>query len=298
MNETIPYFGQFLSLLAALIWAFAVILFKKSGETVHPLALNLFKNLLATVLFLPTMWIFNIAIIRQVPYNTYFLLILSGILGVGISDTLFLKSLNRIGAGLSAIVDCMYSPFIIGLSVIWLKESLTILQIIGALLIISAALSTIYIKKIGKISRKDLLIGIFWGVSAMAIQAVSIVMIKPLLEQNPLLWTTEIRLLGGVVFLIFITLFYPSRHKIISSLFSTRSLGYTISGSFIGTYLTMFIWLAGMRFTQASISSVLNQTSSIFIFILATIFLKEPITLRRIIAIALALSGAIFVVLG
>ena len=173
MNETIPYLGQVLSLLAAVTWASAVILFKKSGETVHPIALNLFKNLLALILFLPTLWISGGTLMRQVPAWEYFLFMLSGVLGIGIGDTLFLKSLNRIGAGLSAIVICLYSPFIIGLSYLWLGEKLAALQAVGALMIIAAVLLTTRVKDTRRIGRTDLLWGILWGVLATAAMAVA-----------------------------------------------------------------------------------------------------------------------------
>ena len=43
---------------------------------------------------------------------------------------------------------------------------------------------------------------------------------------------------------------------------------------------------------------MLNQFSTIYIFVLATVFLKEPLTRRRIAALALAFSGAMVVILG
>jgi drug/metabolite transporter (DMT)-like permease len=128
--------------------------------------------------------------------------------------------------------------------------------------------------------------------------AVGIVMIKPLLGKSPVLWAIEIRLIGGMVSLTLITLFHPSRRKVISSLFSARSCIYTVSGSFVGTYLAMLVWLAGMKFAQASIASALNQTSTVFVFVFAAIFLHEPITLRRTAAIVLAVSGACLIFLG
>lgn len=298
MNNTIPYFGETFALLTAVTWAFAVILFKKSGETVHPVLLNLFKNLLAIVLFLPTMRIFHETLARQAPASDYLLLLLSGALGIGIGDAMFFKSLNQIGAGLWAIVGCLYSPFIIGMSVIWLGERLGLLQIFGAVMIISAVLSTIQKKKTGRIVHRDLLWGIFWGVLATAATTVGIVAIKPLLERSPLLWVTEVRLLGGVAVLLVITLFHPSRQKILFSTIPARGWGYTVAGSFFGAYLAMFFWLAGMKFTQASIAAALNQTSNVFVFIFAAIFLREPITRRRTIGIVLAVSGVFLMYFG
>ncbi|MEO0113904.1 MAG: DMT family transporter [candidate division WOR-3 bacterium] len=298
MPVNFPYLGQTLALLSALAWAFAVILFKKSGETVHPIGLNLFKNLLAMLLLLPTMTIFGEQLLRPVALKEYAIFLLSGILGMAIGDTFFFMSLNRIGASLSAIVGYMYSPSIIILSVLFLNERLSLLQILGVILILFALTSTTQIKLPKNLTRKGLLIGILCGVLASVATAISVILIKPLLTKTPLLWATEIRLIAGFLSLLIITLFLPNRNQIIASLFTTKSLGYTLGGSLVGTYFTLVVWLGGMKYTQASIAAPLNQTSYIFVFILAAILLKEPITLIRLFAIIIAFSGALLVFLG
>lgn len=293
-----PYIGEIFALLTAVVWATAVILFKKSGETVHPIALNTFKNILAVILVLLTMWLLNNELIRQVPFREYTLLLISGAIGIGLADTMFFKSLNLLGAGLSAIVDCLYSPFIIGLSMVWLSESLSVLQIIGVMMIISAVLTITRERGKGSISPRNLISGIIWGAAAMALTAVGIVMIKPLLERSPLLWVTEIRLIGSCLVLGLILLFYPSRRIAVQSLTRAGSWKYTLSGSFAGGYLAMICWLAGMKYAPASISAALNQTSNIFIFVFAALFLREPINLVRIIGIVLGVAGAFLVMFG
>jgi drug/metabolite transporter (DMT)-like permease len=65
--------------------------------------------------------------------------------------------------------------------------------------------------------------------------------------------------------------------------------------SFLATYLSLVIWMGGMKYTQASIASALNQMGAIFIFILAAIFLKEKITLLKLTAVIIAFAGAILV---
>ncbi len=298
LDTTVPYFGEILALMTALVWALAVILFRKSGETVHPIALNTFKNVLAFILFIPTMLIMGFPIFRDVPLEHYLLLIASGVLGIGIADTLFLKSLNLLGAGLQSIVNCMYAPSFIFFSMIWLGETMTIAQIFGTVLIISAVLTAVSRKRLENITPHNLRWGIFWGVLSHLIMAVGIVMIKRLLEQSPLLWATEIRLLGGIATLFIILLFHPRRRKIVSSIRSPGSIGYSLTGSFLGTYLAMMLLLGGMKYAKASIASALNQMSNIFIFILAVILLKEPVNLQRTIGIILGVTGAILVTFG
>jgi drug/metabolite transporter (DMT)-like permease len=53
-----------------------------------------------------------------------------------------------------------------------------------------------------------------------------------------------------------------------------------------------------MKYAPVSVASALNQTSSIFVVILAALFLREPLTPRRIGAISLAFLGALLVTLG
>jgi len=291
-------FGELMALITAVIWAIAIILLKKSGEKVHPLALNLFKNTLAFVLFIPTIIISKEVLFYNAPSEHYWMLILSGILGIAIADVLFLKGLNLLGAGMQSIVSCMYSPSIIFLSFIWLGERMTTLQIIGAILIVSAVLTAASKKGAAGIPRKKIIWGLVLSISSHVIGGIGLIMIKPILEQSPLLWVTEVRLLGGVVFGFLILLFWPNKKEVIKSITSTGSWGYTISGSIVGAYIAMMFWLAGMKYAQASIAAALNQTSNIFVFVLAVIILKEPINQGRIIGIILGMTGAILVTFG
>ncbi len=260
--------------------------------------MNSFKNVLAALLFIPTLYLCHIQLFRPAPYTDYILILLSGVLGIGLADTLFLMSLNRLGAGLSAIVDCLYSPFIIILSILFLGERMALIQVLGVLLIISAVLFVTSPKARGHLTRKNLFLGVLYGASAMAFTAIGLVMIKPLLDYSPLLWVTEIRLFGGIIILLVFLIFNPRRRAIMSSLFSVKSWKYTFFGSFIGTYITMMLWLGGMKFTKASVSSALNQTSNIFIFIFAALLLKEPINTQRVIAIIMGIAGAFLVSFG
>ncbi|MBL7074241.1 DMT family transporter [candidate division KSB1 bacterium] len=291
----LPYLGEILSLSCAIIWATAVILFKKSGETVHPLGLNLFKNLLGLVLFLPTFMVFGERLIVGAPLKDYLLLMASGVIGIGLADTLFFKSLNLLGAGLSAIVNCLYSPFIIGLAVLFLSEGMSGLQLFGVFLIITAVFTVSQLKEKTHISRHDLILGILLGVLAMALMAIGIVMIKPLLDRSPLLWVIEVRLLAGCGILGIILWFYPGRQRIMASVLSVRNWRYMLPGSFVGAYLALVVWMGGMKYTEMSIASALNQTSNIFVFILAAIFLKEPVNFQRTAGIILAIVGVVMV---
>jgi drug/metabolite transporter (DMT)-like permease len=165
-------------------------------------------------------------------------------------------------------------------------------------MIISAVLTITRADKSGLISRQNLLLGILWGALAMFTMAIGIVMIKPLLNRSALFPLSEIRLIGGGLILAVVFLFHPRRKQIATPHLTRRGWIYLLIGSFLGAYCALLLWLAGMKYTQASIAAALNQTSNIFIFIFAALFLKEPITRRKVAGIILGVAGAFIVTFG
>jgi drug/metabolite transporter (DMT)-like permease len=151
---------------------------------------------------------------------------------------------------------------------------------------------------LGQITRSQLAAGILLGASSMLAMGVGIVMIKPILERSPVLWAIEVRLVGAAVSLFIILGFYWGRRAVVRSIRETKGWKYMIPGSFLGTYIALMFWIGGMKYAQASIASALNQTSNIFIFIFAAIFLKEKITRYKLIGIVLAVTGVFLVMLG
>jgi drug/metabolite transporter (DMT)-like permease len=291
-------YGETLALTTAIVWAISVILFKKGGETVGPLGLNLFRNTLTLLLIPPTMLVLGQTLLRPASLNDYVLLMLSGVLGIGVADTLFFKSLNLLGAARSAIVDCLYSPVIIALSVIWLGERLTVSQAIGAIIIVSAVFAIGREKGLVQITQRQLIAGILLGAASMLAMGIGIVMIKPLLERSPVLWAIEIRLTGAAISLFVMLGFYRKRKEVVRSIMESKGWRYTIPGSLLGTYIALMFWIGGMKYAPASIASALNQTSNIFIFVFAALFLKENITRYKITGIVLAVIGVFLVMRG
>jgi len=286
------YLGHVLSVISAGLWAVAVILFRVSGKSVHPLALNLFKNGAALVFVLSAMAVLGEPLLPDFGLPAYGLFLLSGLLGIAISDTFFFGSLNRLGASLVAVVDCLYSPFIIGFSFLFLGERMSLSQLLGVAFIVSAVLTVSLKKDPGALGRRDLYLGVAYGVLAMFFVAVGIVMVKPSLPAVPLLWATMVRLAGGTIGLVLTVAAHPRRASILRPLFASKNWRIMVPASFFGGFISLVFWLGGMKYALASVAAALNQMSTIFIFILAAIFLKERVSLRRIAAVAAAFAGA------
>jgi drug/metabolite transporter (DMT)-like permease len=294
-----PYIGEILALLAPLCWSFAVILFRVSGRSVSPVPLNFYKNTLSTGLFILTALITGQGLFRGEPVWVYILLIASGVIGIGLADMFFFMTLNRVGAGLQAIINTFYSPSIILLSVVFLHETFTLLQVMGVTMILGAVLAVTRMRgPAGGITGKVLVAGVIYGLLAALTQAVSIVMIKPWLDGWPLFWTNSWRMLGGLVSMAVMLAFMPGGYGRLRELADRSSWLVMTGGAVLGTYVSLIFWLGGMKYTQASTASALNQTATLFTFILAALLLHEPVTWKRLLGLVAGMAGVFLVIFG
>lgn len=290
------------ALLAAVTWACALIFFKLTEGKYHPLAMNLFKNVLGVILLLITVPIFgeNWSHLTAHPKEEIFILLISGFLGIALADTVFFYSLNLIGVSLFVIIDCTYSPIVLLVSWLMIGETLTLPHYVGGLLILSAVfISTRHPPPVGR-TRSEIVRGMILGVFSIALMAVGIVMAKPVLAAAnfPLMWAVAIRMSAGTVSLAAMILASPKRREMLQILKPTKGWWYLLPGSFLGAYLSMIFWVAGFKYTNATVAAVLNQTSMIFAIILAVLVLKEKLTQRKIAAVCMAAAGVLTITLG
>jgi len=289
--------GKLLALGCALFWAFAVILFKRSGETISPVALNLYKSTVASILLLPVWYFFDKKMIPEsVSLTDLGLLAVSGVIGIAVADSLVFLCLNKLGAGFFSIIECSYSPGMIFLSWIILSETMTRNHIIGSLLVFCGVLiAASNHKKMPQISKKQMLTGTIAGISGILLMVASIIFVKPLLDSNSALLIIECRMIPAMISLHIWTLFQKKRKEIYKSLIRKNTFWIAFSGTILGNVIAMIAWVTAFKYTNLGSASVLNQTNVIFVIILASVFLNEPLDKRKILATALGFGGSIIV---
>lgn len=296
-----PLLGETCALLAAAVWALAMVLFRASGRSVSPLPLNLFKNTVGLLLLAATLLVSaglggqGFAPAAGVSSRDIWILTLSGVLGIAVADTLFFYGLNRVGVGIISIVDCTYTPFVILFAVLLIGERLEPFHFVGVALIIGGVLLASGIAPPTGATRGQLLLGMLAGAGAMGTMGYAIVVATPVLERTSVVWATFVRLLAGNLALLVVGLLHPDRSRILSVFRPSLVWRVSIPGAFLGTYLSLLLWVAGFKYAKASVAAVLNQTSVIFALLLAALLLGEPLTRRKISAVAMALAGVLVV---
>lgn len=283
--------GQFFALGSAVVWALAIVLYRRAGDALPAFELNLFKNLLAFALLIPTL-----ALVEGFHWPAFPLIeigtaLLSGYLGIAVADTWYLRALHLMGASRTGIVASLLSPFVILLSVVFLGESLRGWQLFGFALVMAGILLVTWNTHRRSVESENMRRGLAYGAGAMFMMAVGIVMVKHILETRSFLWTTEIRLAGGILgMLAYVALRRRGAHvrRHFGQALPWPLLGFA---SFLAAYVSMVMWLAAYKLIPASEASILNQSSNAWIVFLAWLVLGESLEPRKLIGLFLTSAG-------
>ncbi len=290
--------GEIYALAAAISWAIALIIFRRCGDDVRPFSLNLFKNGLAAALFIPVILMVHGFAWPEFSPHEWGMLAVSGFLGICVADTFFFYGLNMLGAGRIAIVDCFYVPFMVVLSMLMLDERLRAVQGVGAVLVVAGVGIAEFKPGAAPADRRRTWIGMGAGLTGLFLMAVAIIMVNPIIEAHPVLYVTEFRLIVG--FATALPLLPLIDRRLPSGHWYGRDMPWRwmVLGTLIGVMLAMAFWISGFKYAPAPVVAVINQTHIFFVILFAAIFLREPLTPRKLIGAALGFGGVAIIALA
>ena len=285
--------GDLYAVITAVCWSSAVILFDISTKRFTAIQLNVLKNFIGVFGFILTIVLFSIPS-PKFSQQDIFTLALSGFLGILIADGLFLESLRRLGSGLSAVVSTIYTPTVFIIAFILFNETINLHSYIGGVLVLGGITISVF-QTPKTIKKRDLYIGIMFGIMANILTAYSVLIIKPIMKNNSVVYVALYRFSIGFIFGIIMNLAVSGTKTVIQKFKQGLTNHYVILGALLGTYLSVIFWLSGYKYTLAGRAAIYNQLSTVFIIVLARIFLKEPLTSKKVIGVSLAILGAIIV---
>ena len=304
MNQTISYtyLGEIAAISAAICWSFAVIIFRSASKELSPFLITALKNSIALILFILFFLTFNIPLwIYDFSISDYIKIIISGLLGMGIGDVLFIYALSKIGANRVAIINSFEPAVIYIFSITMLGTILTIQQLIGFIIVISSMIIIAYENDSDDIEPHIKKTGMLLQILAVIISSFGIVLIKPVLNKingnmEVQIWITTFRLFPGFIVAWIVFLFQKNKLQLLKPLKKSKNLWKIILGSGIGTFVALSFWIIGYSYIEKPpIASIIGQTSVIFITILAWIILNEKISRIRLISMGIAIIGVLLI---
>ena len=288
--STADFQGELAALCAAGLWAVSSSVYARIGQRIPPLELNLIKGTIAIALLIGTLVLQN-NLWAVIAPNQMYLLLLSGVLGIGLGDTAFFFALNYLGARRALLMETLAPPITAILALIFLQEKLSLVACCGILLTI-VGVAWVVTERVPSSNNIDLERGIGFGILAAIALAGGAVISRQVLATTDIspLWAALLRLTGGVLILLpWAWIGQRSRFEF-KTLLSVRIITAIFFAAFAGTYLGIWLQQTALKLTAAGIALTLTNTSPLFIIPIA-LLMGEQVSERAVLGVVIALGG-------
>jgi len=179
--------GEFAALGAAVSWTVSALLYRKALSETKPVSANIVRLTLTSVVLLVFLVAAGlIGVLTRLPMNVVVLAGVSGVIGLGLGDTLYMVSLKMIGVARAVPVTCTYPLFNLLWVALFAGEPVTWSVALGAVVIVLGVwLLSLEQKGEAGVQRKVLGKGLAVALATALLWSVSIAMMGLAVKETP-----------------------------------------------------------------------------------------------------------------
>ncbi|MFL9777970.1 DMT family transporter [Vibrio cyclitrophicus] len=294
------YIGELAAIGAAIVWACATWIYGQFGHRFSAMQLNIVKGVVASGMMLLVMPLIPMPEF-EMSANHFWILAISGVIGIAIGDSAYFAALKRIGANKTLLLESLAPPLSGVLALMFLGAALTLQSWLGVVITTLAVTFVVFqpsqsVNREADSKNKAQWSGIGFGLVASVCQASGVVISHYALVAGdiPPLLGALIRLTIGVFVVMLIIPFveskpYSSMKKDLWEMTKFDKL-WLLGAIFVGTFLALWLQQVALKNANPAIAQTLIATSPVFILVIY-VLKGEKISKQSVIGTLAALGG-------
>ena len=294
--------GELAALGAAISWTFSAILYRKALQQTNPISANIIRlSCTSAILLVFLIAIGKLGVLTSLSVNVAVLAAVSGAVGLGLGDTLYLLSLKLVGVAHAVPITCTYPLFGLLWAVVFSGEAITLGVGLGTAAIVAGIWLLSYEKEEGPytVRRQILVKGIAAALATALLWSVSISMMDLAVEKTPSL---DQALIVNVVRASAIGLLLLAFSPIIDRghgflKVSRKTVATLIAGGLVALGLGWFFLTFSFTETMASRAIPISSTTPLFSVLAGVVLLHEKVTARNIVGSVVVVAGIFLIFL-
>ena len=306
-----PFAGEAVCLLTALLWAVAVTLFRGPVLEHGARTVNLAKCLLGAALQgLTVLALGQGTVLLSVSGRALLVLAASGVIGLTIGDTALFGAVARLGVHRTLLLQTLAPVFTALIAWVWRNELPTALEMLGAGVIL-AGVAQVVAPRRGRLAPAPvpngvtvpesmsapsetgtpLLAGVMLGVVAALGQGAGVVMAKAGMTEVAVVPASFVRLAAAAAGLALLAA-TPARMARLGKLVVAPVMRRrVVPATLLGTYVALFLMMLGISLAPAAIAATLLSVSPVYGLLIDTFVFRQPVTARGLTGTLLAVAG-------
>ena len=288
--------GELAALGAAISWAVSALFYGKALQQARPISANIIRlTLTGSILLLFLLILGKLTFLTSLPSGVVVISAASGIIGLGLGDTLYLMSLRRIGVARAVPITCVYPLFTLVWAFFFAAEPVTWAVVVGAVVIVGG----IWFLGQGTHSnevdtrKKPLVIGMVFALVTAILWSISIAMMDIAVKETPdLNHALAINTMRVIAIAAFFFAASPLLDRKLGFLkASKKTVIALVAGGIVALGLGWFFLAYSFVEIAQSRAVPISSTTPLFSTFASVFLLREKVTARTA-------AGSIMVVVG
>ena len=288
--------GELAALGAAVSWTVSAVLYKKALMQAKPVSANIIRLTCTAVVLLALLVVLGkTEVIMSLPQNVIVLAIVSGVIGLGVGDTLYMMSLRDVGVARAVPITCTYPLFNLLWAVLLAGEAVTFPVVLGAVIIVLGIWLLSQVDQTGesKLQTRTLYKGLTLALATAVVWSVSIAMInmavKETLDLDHALAINVVRVMAVAVTFFAVS---PIMDRGLGFLkMNRKTIATLITGGIVALGLGWFFLSYSFVETLESRAVPISSTTPLFSTLTSIVLLHEKVTAKNA-------AGSTIIVIG
>ena len=290
--------GELAALGAAICWTISAMMYKEALLKAKPVSANIVRLVCTSIILVAYLAIIGkFGVLMNLPAYAVVLACVSGIIGLGFGDTLYMMSLKLIGVARAVPITCVYPLFNLLWAVFLVEEPITLSVILGAVTIVFGIWLLRQETDVGtaETEKKILVKGVAYALATAVMWSVSITMIDiavTLPETSSLDHALAINTIRVAAIAVSLMVSAPIIDRGFGFLkMQRKTLAALIFGGIVALGLGWFFLTYSFISTLESRAVPISSTTPLFSTLSGIVFLHEKVTARNAV-------GSIMIVVG
>jgi DME family drug/metabolite transporter len=290
--------GELAALGAAICWTVSAIVYKEALFKTKPISANIVRLVCTSIILVACLAIIGkFGVLTTLPMYAFVLTCVSGVVGLGFGDTLYMMSLKLIGVARAVPITCTYPLFSLLWAVFLIGEPITLAVILGAATIVFGIWLLRQETDAGtaETEKKILIKGVAYALATAVMWSVSITMIDmavTLPETSSLDHALAINTIRVTAIAVSLLVSAPIVDRDLGFLkMQRKTLVALVFGGIVALGLGWFLLTYSFINTLESQAVPISSTTPLFSTLSGIVFLHEKVTTRNAV-------GSIMIVVG
>ncbi|MEM2740399.1 MAG: DMT family transporter [Candidatus Bathyarchaeia archaeon] len=279
--------GEALALSTAILWALTPVFSKKALRYATAVELSLVRSISGSLTLILILPVLRGGLIFQLDIYGFLLLLAATAIGIGVGDTVFFKGIDAIGVSRGVAVSSVHPLIVLLISASILSESITLVNVIGGVLVVSASIVVALSGEESKGGSNQYIEGIVLSLASALLWSIAVTFVSiGVRSVDPLIG-------NAYRFLILALAMLPTCRRSIHKLRDSRLLLWGSLSGLTGLSLGTTLYLESIRLIGAGKATVITGIQPIISALAAGLSLRERLNMRIWIAVLLASIGII-----